>query len=674
MKPVFPGFRQITVSNNEIEVMTELTTAEIPKTVGEFFILYKQYLQELGKEADVRNIISTFVRILVPAWDGPAPKKARSSAKEIEVGLAFLDSIPLERLENASSTLEKYFEVEEVDKKNRWLPRCQLKKMVDWAIQKGFVKHDERQVFYRFKEVTKSRNYPQDIKLIENRAGWADRNLLGIFESDYVIGEAANHTNRLFPKWVNWIHCLEKFPNLFYVLCALDIFQSRPTLFLGNQDLDKELCNFIEFLINRLHHRLATAERDFLAILRFFGWLHRQKEKPLEELRLQTIIPFIKLKIKRENYKNKQGKFDYTTFQVAKITAVEDMEEASDYLKVIIDEYLSGRIISPPSKINYMKSFINLAKYIYKDETKNFQPTRGFKDIPLIESLRYKTDEFEHESSKSSERVIPEQKRMIPWLQVLKVVEQLRVEAMMTERGSVRHTRRNSKGQKPIEKIKRTKRARACKFQHFLIMAIYTAMPPRRPREYYELEIGRTLVEGTFEGGIFIPKSQMKNPSLANWWFHFMPQDYKTGNKYKEWWGKVPNTRFSDGKTLYLYIEEWLTKWRLFFKPNHNCLFTTEKGQPIRASAFAGRIERCICRFTGVRVNPHSLRHMFVTHLRDIGATEEQMNSASHAMAHSRKAQAKIYDRQELQVALEPSFELAQKIAESFFQKYKHSD
>jgi len=159
----------------------------------------------------------------------------------------------------------------------------------------------------------------------------------------------------------------------------------------------------------------------------------------------------------------------------------------------------------------------------------------------------------------------------------------------------------------------------------------------------------------------------MKNPTHAQWWMHLLPQDYKTGKKYREWWGRLPNTRFRDGTTLYNYIEEWLTKWRPIFNPNHNRLFTGDKGKKIPAAAFSSKVERSICRFTGVRVNPHSLRHIFVTYLRQIGASEEVLNSAAKAMRHSRKTQANIYDLQDLQAALEPSLELVQKIAESFF-------
>ncbi|WP_414545303.1 hypothetical protein [Nostoc sp. CCY0012] len=668
---IFPGFRKMKQPYSEIEIIKETQIIEKPKTVGEFFYLYKIHLIELKKTADILNITSVLTRRLSPAWGGPTPKGTRSSQKEIETALAFFESIPLEKLADASSSLEEYFEINKVGNTIRWLSRSQLKKMLNWGTKNEYLKQPEHQIFYRFKEVTKSRNYPQNIKLIENRPSWGERNLLGFFDSDYVVGEAADNSKRIFSNWNNWTPHILEYPNLFSVLYALDIFQSKLYLFLGNKELEVQIFDWIDFLINRLHHRLPTAERDFLAILRFLGWLHRQKNIPLENLRFQIIIPFIKLKLKREDYKNSNGIVDRAKFNLAKMTAVEDMEEAVEDMLTIFDEYLSGRQISPDSKINYMKSFINLAKFLYKDETKEFKVQRGFRDVPLIESLRRKANEFEHERSSGAKNVIPKQKRMIPWLDVLEVVEKLRVEATLTERISVRHTRVNSKGQKPVERIKRTDRAIACDFQQFLIMAVYTAMPPGRPREYYELKLNKSIVEGILEQGIFTPKNQMKNPDLASWWIHLMPQDYKTGKIYQEWWGKLPNTQFSNGKTLYWYIEEWLTKWRPFFNPNHDYLFTTEKGKPIRGSAFAGRIERCICRFTGVRVNPHSLRHIFVTYLKDIGATEEQLNSAAKAMRHSRQTQSSIYDLQDLQSALEPSFELAQTIAESFYERYK---
>jgi site-specific recombinase XerC len=150
-----------------------------------------------------------------------------------------------------------------------------------------------------------------------------------------------------------------------------------------------------------------------------------------------------------------------------------------------------------------------------------------------------------------------------------------------------------------------------------------------------------------------------------------MPGDYKTGSLYGEWWGKLTNTIFCDGKTLYGYIDEWLTTWRPIFTPDHNNLFTQLQGNLISGSDFRQKIERLFCRFNGVPVNPHSLRHIYITYLKSIHVSDAELESAAAAMAHSRETQSKIYDLMTLQDKLAPSLELTRRIGENFYRSYK---
>jgi hypothetical protein len=261
---------------------------------------------------------------------------------------------------------------------------------------------------------------------------------------------------------------------------------------------------------------------------------------------------------------------------------------------------------------------------------------------------------------------------MLPWSTYLEVVERHRIEFEQEYRFHVRHTRIDSQGRKPIEKVKRTDWARASDLRQFLIVAIYGAMPPGRVREYYEMEIGRTLVQGIYQNGVFIPVDKMDDPAQAEWWFFLAPADYKTGKKYGCWQSKIPNIKYGNGKYLYDYIQDWIDKWRLIFKPkNHNRLFITTKGKPLSGANLKSIVKSATNRFTGVAVNPCSLRKMFVTYLKDSGATEAQLESAAAFMRHSRAAQSKSYDRQKLSSKLEPSLNLAQRLAEEFSEEFE---
>jgi hypothetical protein len=678
---IYPGYREVLPHSAELRCL-DVSNADCPKSLGELLTLYKQEQCALQKVQEWRNIQSLFVTTIVPAIGGPAPKGRRASSAEIECSHQFLNRIAVGWLESASSVLEDIFDQLNIKKHTESKARSYIKTLTKWATQKGFIHQKERQIIYRHNEVTKSRPYIEDIPLMPGRPNWKNANALGCFESDYTQDtqhvEAEKISTQLY--W-NWKHCLSsllKFPSLlraprlYTIICWVQLAEIERPWFLGNRELEQEFLDYIEFAETRLCHQPATIERDVDALRRYLGFLHRQQGVPLQEIRLNLIIPYTQLKPNRNLYRDEQGTLDRNAFRLAKIIALEDMEEDTEDLLMELDEFFSSCQVTPASAVNYMKSFINLGKKIYASQTTKFKAERGFEDIPLLESLRDRQAEFEQQHKANNQSVIPRELRLVPWTQLLESVEKARQELEETHRSHVRHSRVSKSGKVPVEKIERTDWARARNCQWFLMLAVMTANPPRRPRIYRQLEIGRTLVKGSFIHGVFVPASSMQRPAEAEWWIHLMPGDYKTGYKYGEWWGKLTNTVFRDGKTLYQYIDEWLTKWRPVFKPDHNNLFTQfEKGQPIESSDFRQRIERLCCRFAKVRVNPHSFRHIFITYLKSVGASESELESASVAMGHSRKIQSDVYNHLALQDRLRPSFDLTQTFNEAFYRTYK---
>jgi hypothetical protein len=90
-------------------------------------------------------------------------------------------------------------------------------------------------------------------------------------------------------------------------------------------------------------------------------------------------------------------------------------------------------------------------------------------------------------------------------------------------------------------------------YQRFLSLAFFVLIPPDRARTVYELEVGRTLVWGHFQEGIFVATDNQEHPTAA-WFIHLQPEDYKTGAAYGEYWGSIPNESFGDGTCFYDYI------------------------------------------------------------------------------------------------------------------------
>ena len=627
-------------------------------TMGELFRIYTQELVQQKKRTALTCFKSALFRYAVPALGGPTPANLRMKGRDAEAALEFLEQQPTSRLAELPSHLKRYFEGTTLTQKTKTTARSSTNHWLKWAIQRGTLEpqQPERPAICKFKDFRKVRPYREEVKLIPGRPSRKNRNILGCFESDYIKVEDWEDefdTSIVCKSWKSEI------------LNNPDI---QLPVYLANPELDRDIRQFVEFLEERMQLRPPTVEKDVSTLLRFLGWLHRKQQIPLADLRITTVIPFVKLKLNPNDFVSDSGKTDRQAFREAKLSALEDLDAASEDVKVQVDGFLDAAKLSPAAKITYLTGIINVAKYVYQRETRTFRRTKsGFEDISLVKDLRSLRYEFSSPSGGKSKTVIPRESRLISWPELLEVVTKLQFEADSTHRFHLRHTRPLQSGLPSIEKVKRTDWAIACCFQRFLILAIMTATPPGRPRDYRELELGRTLLQGVFRDGIFIPKEQMREPAQAEWWIHLMPEDYRTGKCYGEWQGKLPDIRFANDKTLYQYIDEWLTRWRPVFRPNHQCLFTQHKGSPLDGNSFSNKVQTMIFRFTGVRVNPHSLRHAYVTYLKANAATEEELEGTAAFMRHSRKTQAKIYDQVDLQVKVAPSVALAQSIAESFY-------
>lgn len=148
-----------------------------------------------------------------------------------------------------------------------------------------------------------------------------------------------------------------------------------------------------------------------------------------------------------------------------------------------------------------------------------------------------------------------------------------------------------------------------------------------------------------------------------------MPDDYKTGKTYKEYWGVMPNSEFGDGNKLYDYINQWINEGREYEqKCNHNYFFReTRTYKPMEAISWGNRIKAIFAQETGVPVTPKELRKMYVTHLNNIGASDAERRGARHAMHHSQKMQDGLYNCQDDFDKLAPIMELNKRMWKETF-------
>jgi hypothetical protein len=213
----------------------------------------------------------------------------------------------------------------------------------------------------------------------------------------------------------------------------------------------------------------------------------------------------------------------------------------------------------------------------------------------------------------------------------------------------------------PVPKQRRRPLAIAVDLQKLLVIGLFCFIPPERNRTITELEIGRTLIRGTLDNGLFVPMDEMISPEKAKWFIKLSPEDYKTGKFYQDYCAPIDDIQLSNGKTFYGYIQRWIDEYRPLFDPGHNRLFVKVKttmggtsGEPITYRNMTGWVKYLFMKYTGVPVVPQSLRKMYVTFLRNSGASEAELEAAARAMHHSRAMQAAEYDEQELQDKLAP--------------------
>ena len=112
------------------------------------------------------------------------------------------------------------------------------------------------------------------------------------------------------------------------------------------------------------------------------------------------------------------------------------------------------------------------------------------------------------------------------------------------------------------------------------------------------------------------------------WVIHHGPEDYKTGKDY----GARPPMMVAQHLTKDL--DEWWETWRGKLNPSHDFFFTTRGGKPLTSPALYQMFSTAARRVTGKPTNPHLVRDMIVTHIRNSDASERELEALAIYMGH----------------------------------------
>lgn len=613
-------------------------------TAFDVYVMYTNFLRDENRgDSAERMLKSGLIRFLIPAIGGPSPKGIRATADEVYAGLEYLKNLPPQKVRDFPEIMQEAFDAKDLDKETQRRLRSYIKQFTDWVVKRGYCEEVKRKQKFEFKR-------------LHAEPGRARRDWHGQNGSRSIHGRAKKAVYRLGSK---------RFPEDYI-----------------NSELERELRDYEEFRRYSCNCTPATITKEFDKLYQILGWLHRYKGVPLADLRLVNYLK-AKVEVKREAQENNIAMVTFSPLNVTldecdhdlnsyflkklilKETAIERANQDLNLVKDFMEFYGNH----PRSRIAYLDVFLPVARFAYQNEigTDDYPSDR---DIPVIRKLKELKNKIADEAE-NTPPTVPFESKSVFWEEAVMVVEKLRLRAERELQYSM--TKRNG-----LQTRNRTHYALERDLQDFLSVAFMVLMPPDRSRTYCELEIGRTMVCGLVKGkskeDIVLP-DQLKNASITNWYFHLERPDYKTGKKYGTYWSLIPNVCFPDGKTLYDYIDRWLSWGREHRQElEHNFFFRGCKSfKPLDTGDWRSRITGLFDREAGVPVSPKELRAMFVTYLNNIEATDAEKDAAARAMHHSRKAQSKYYDKQEQMKKIAPAFRICEQVTQKVFSEFSKS-
>ena len=590
-------------------------------TVFDAFSAYSAIPEHKTRVTALRSVIG---RYLVETWGGQAPKGSRTTPREQIIIEEFLKTLPVVVLFDSVEVLEKAFEEKKIIKENIKSYRYAYKSFIDWL---------------------KVNNYNSKPELIEEPTNAKIKNPL--FKRNTRGEGLKNKTSFHGVVHKQSYALMSKHGGNFGTMCGKLIY---PEDYI-NENLLKEIYAFAKFRREN-NCTKATVEKDMEYIYRILGWLYRYKKVALEELSLESIIYFVKLNIPTTEATDSKGNYHYHKHVLKKSIARQEATDVANENKKLIQEYIDFSGNSPKGQMFIINTCIAIAKFVFRTEIGTDDYINHL-DLPIIKRLYQLSDVIITKAKSEPPRVAHELKS-VPWQEAISVLEYRR------ERANTTKTDYN---------VDRHKSAIVNDLQYFLLLAFMVLIPVDRSRTYSELEIGRTFVYGINEGGRFTPATKMKDKSTAKWYIHLMPEDYKTGKIYKEYWGIMPNVEFSDGTKLYEYIDKWLNEGREYEqKCDHNFFFRkTRIYEKLNSNDFGDYIRNMFIQATGVPVTPKELRKMYVTYLNNQNVSNAELKGAARAMHHSDQMQQKIYNSQTILESIAPIYEFNERMHEQFF-------
>jgi hypothetical protein len=321
------------------------------------------------------------------------------------------------------------------------------------------------------------------------------------------------------------------------------------------------------------------------------------------------------------------------------------------------------RYIAVSYEANLLRGLCKLLKFRYRKESvhesdntevsgmksnsnDDTTPT-SFNDIPVIRELR-KLHRDANRRQAVAPRVSNEDQKWLSWPDYIQVVQRtkddlsLEIQSYETSPTMMKISK-NPKDQRILD-IHR--RRIAVLYQKYLILSFFANIPDRQ-RTIRELEMGRSLVRDNVN---------------HQWCIKHTPDDYKTGKTY----GERPPLQLPTSLTN--DIDDFIAHWRPALvspnaKPTQYLFLGPRTGTPLTSDSVYQTVSKTCYYYMGKRTNPHLLRDMIVTHVRESSSvTEQQLEALALFMGHSAAIQRKSYDRRTLTKKVAPAIALMEQV------------
>jgi hypothetical protein len=302
------------------------------------------------------------------------------------------------------------------------------------------------------------------------------------------------------------------------------------------------------------------------------------------------------------------------------------------------------RLISDSYEANMLRGLTKLVKYRFRNESMA-DPSYGeksYSDLPIVRELR-KLHRDANRRQVLSPRSSEEDRKWLEWKDYLQVVRLLKEDVEEEIKAYNHKSQENDNKKRNINSKSNiaAQRRIAIKFQSYLVLSFFSCVPDRQ-RTFRELEIDKSFI---------------RDAKTNCWTIKHGPDDYKTGKTYGD---RPPLVLTQD---LTGAIDDFLQRWRPCLKPTGQHFFVQPRtGNSFTQDTLYSIVARSCFKHTGKKTNPHLLRDMIVTHVRDSNASEKELEALALYMGHSISMQRNSYDRRTVEQKVAPAVQLLRNV------------